>query len=38
MSYEASEPILASPFEKRSRYWYIQEGEEPELRSGRLPL
>jgi type III restriction enzyme len=37
MSYEVSEPILNSPFEKPSRYWYIQEGEEPELRSGRRP-
>ena len=37
MSYEVSEPILNSPFEKPSRYWYIQEGEEPEQRSGRRP-
>jgi type III restriction enzyme len=36
-SYEVSEPILNSPFEKPSRYWYIQEGEEPEQRTGRRP-
>ncbi|PYV80032.1 MAG: hypothetical protein DMG93_19850 [Acidobacteria bacterium] len=29
---EVSEPILNSPFEKPKRYWYIREGEEPELR------
>ncbi len=34
-SYEVSEPIQNSPFEKPDRYWYIQEGEEPELRTGR---
>lgn len=37
MSYEVSEPIQNSPFEKPVRYWYIQEGEEPELRTGRRP-
>ena len=34
-SYEVSEPIQNSPFEKPKKYWYIQEGEEPELRDGR---
>src|SRR5579885_2528321 len=34
---EVSQPILNSPFEKPSRYWYIQEGEQPELRDGRRP-
>src|ERR1700758_4386652 len=29
---EVSEPILNSPFDKPSRYWYIREGEQPELR------
>jgi type III restriction enzyme len=29
---EVSEPIQNSPFEKPTRYWYIQEGEAPELR------
>lgn len=37
MSYEVSEPILNSPFEKPDRYWYIQEGEQPELREGLRP-
>src|SRR6516225_1158179 len=36
-SYEVPEPILNSPFEKPSRYWFIQEGEKPELREGRRP-
>jgi type III restriction enzyme len=35
VSYEVSEPILNSPFEKPKEYWYIQEGEKPELRTGR---
>ena len=34
MSFEVSEPILNSPFEKPKEYWYIQEGEEPEKRAG----
>jgi hypothetical protein len=37
MSYEVSEPIQNSPFEKPARYGYIQEGEEPDLRTGRRP-
>src|SRR5487761_387886 len=37
MGFEVSEPIQNSPFEKPSRYWYIQEGEEAELRKGRRP-
>jgi type III restriction enzyme len=37
MSYEVSEPILNKPFEKPAEYWYIQEGEEPQRRSGRRP-
>src|SRR3989441_4242583 len=36
-SYEVPEPIQNSPFEKPSRYWYIREGEQPELRTGRRP-
>jgi type III restriction enzyme len=36
-SYEVSEPILNSPFEKPAEYWYIQEGEQPERRKGRRP-
>ena len=37
MSFEVLEPILNSPFEKPSRYWYIQEGEQPQMRDGRRP-
>ncbi len=37
MSYEVSEPVLNLPFEKPNRYWYIQEGEQPEQREGRRP-
>jgi type III restriction enzyme len=29
---EVGEPILNSAFEKPTRYWYIREGEQPELR------
>ena len=36
-SYEVSEPILNSPFEKPAEYWYIQEGEQPQRRKGRRP-
>ncbi len=34
---EVAEPIQNSPFEKPTRYWYIQEGEEAKLRDGRRP-
>lgn len=34
---EVNEPILNSPFEKPSRYWYIMEGEAPVLADGRRP-
>lgn len=34
-SFEVTEPIQNSPFEKPERYWYIREGEQPELREGR---
>ena len=27
---EVNEPILNSPFEKPTRYWYIKEGEAPD--------
>ena len=26
MSFEVSEPILNSPFQRPAKYWYIQEG------------
>lgn len=35
MSFEVSEPIQNSPFQEPERYWYISEGESPELRDGR---
>jgi type III restriction enzyme len=34
---EVNEPILNSPFEKPTRYWYIKEGEAPILADGRRP-
>ena len=34
---EVNEPILNSPFEKPTRYWYIKEGETPVLADGRRP-
>lgn len=37
MSYEVSTPILNAPFESPSQYWFLQEGEEAQLRTGRRP-
>ncbi len=37
MTYEVDTPILNSPFEPPQRYWFIQEGEQPDLRTGRRP-
>jgi len=37
MTYEVNEPILNNPFDEPSRYWYIREDYEPELREGRRP-
>ena len=31
MSYEVGEPILNSPFEQPQRYWFLQDGQEPEM-------
>jgi type III restriction enzyme len=31
MSFEVGEPIQNSPFEEPKRYWYIREGEHPQL-------
>lgn len=36
-SYEVPEPIQNTPFEEPRKYWYIREGEQPELRDGRRP-
>ncbi len=35
MTYEVDTPILNSPFEPPDRYWFIQEGEQPQLRTER---
>lgn len=32
---EVPTPILNSPFEEPKQYWYLREGEEPQLRDGR---
>ena len=32
---EVGEPIQNSPFEKPTRYWYIREGEQPQLVEGQ---
>ena len=37
MSYEVGKPILNSPFEQPNRYWFLQDGQEPQLRDGRRP-
>ena len=34
--YEVPDPILNSPFAEPAEHGYIQEGEEPERREGRL--
>src|SRR5438067_7378241 len=35
--FEVAEPIQNSPFVEPERYWYISEGEQPDLRQGRRP-
>lgn len=35
MSFEVAEPIQNGPFDKPERYWYIAEGEQPDLKHGR---
>lgn len=35
MRNEVNEPILNSPFEEPSQYWFIREGYHPELKEGR---
>jgi type III restriction enzyme len=34
-SFEVAEPIQNTPYEEPQRYWFIQEGEQPQLRNGR---
>src|SRR5919109_2029406 len=36
-TYEVPEPILNFPYEEPQAYWYIEEGNPPERRSGRRP-
>ncbi|MCE9611615.1 MAG: DEAD/DEAH box helicase family protein [Chthoniobacter sp.] len=36
-NFEVPNPILNKPFEEPSRFWFIKEGEAPELREGRRP-
>lgn len=36
-SFEVPEPILNSPYEEPSSYWYLREGDEPQQRPGRRP-
>ena len=35
VSFEVRDPILNSPFEEPSRYWFIREGAEPRLIEGK---
>jgi len=35
--FEVPNPILNTPYEEPTRYWFIREGEPPELREGRRP-
>ncbi len=36
-AYEVPEPIINTPFEEPKAYWQIEEGKDPELRTGRRP-
>lgn len=37
MSFEVAQPIQNPPYDEPSRYWFIREGESPELKDGRRP-
>lgn len=37
MSFEVAQPILNSPFAEPAKYWFIREGEMPQLIAGRRP-
>jgi type III restriction enzyme len=37
MSFEVSQPIQNPPYDEPSKYWFIREGESPELKDGRRP-
>jgi len=36
-NFEVSEPIINTPFDKPTHFWYIREGVSPEKREGRRP-
>ncbi|MBN1128177.1 MAG: hypothetical protein JXA71_04290 [Chitinispirillaceae bacterium] len=36
-SFEVSESIINTPFDKPTHFWYIREGFPPEKREGRRP-
>ena len=36
-NFEVSEPIINTPFDKPTHFWYIREGYSPEKREGRRP-
>jgi hypothetical protein len=36
-SNEVSRPILNSPFHEPESFWYLREGETPQVREGRRP-
>lgn len=37
MSFEVAKPIQNSPYDEPARYWFIQEGADPDLKDGRRP-
>jgi type III restriction enzyme len=37
MFYKVDRPILNNPFDQLSRYWFIRDNYDPELRQGRRP-
>lgn len=37
MSFEVAQPIQNPPYDEPSKYWFIREGESPELKDGRRP-
>ena len=34
-SYEVPEPVINTPFDEPKQHWRIEEGNDPQLRSGR---
>lgn len=37
MSFEVAEPIQNTPYDEPTKYWFIREGSDPELKDGRRP-